>query len=442
MASEWRTVSLADIYEFSSGLSKPSSQFGSGYPFLSFKDVFYNSAVPKLSELVQSSEQERQRCSVMRGDVFLTRTSETMDELGMSSVALVDVPHATFNGFSKRLRPKYELVVPEFARYFFRSPAFRSSVDSMSTMSTRASLNNEMLARLAITFPGNAEQVAIASILSSLDDRIEQTREASRTMEQVARAIFKSWFVDFDPVRAKAEGREPEGMDAVASALFPGDFLESELGDIPRGWSTSTLGDIASVVDCLHSKKPNRRESGKLFLQLNNIRNDGLLDLSDSYFISEDDYAKWISRIEASEGDCLITNVGRVGAVAQVPPETRAALGRNMTGLRVQANFPYPTFLIELLLSSAMREEIERKTDSGTILESLNVRSIPNLRLVRPTDDILRIFEDRIRPLRGRMELALSQIRTLANLRDNLLPRLISGKLRVPEAEKLVEAVL
>src|ERR1700739_1675433 len=101
MASEWQILTLAEVYDFSSGLSKAVSEFGFGHPFLSFKDVFYNSAVPKqLTELVQSTEQERARCSVMRGDVFLTRTSETVDELGMSSVALADVPDATFNGFT------------------------------------------------------------------------------------------------------------------------------------------------------------------------------------------------------------------------------------------------------------------------------------------------------------------------------------------------------
>ncbi|MGA7524519.1 MAG: hypothetical protein WBW84_18860 [Acidobacteriaceae bacterium] len=170
MASEWHALSLAEVYEFTSGLSKPHSEFGSGYPFLSFKDVFYNSAVPKqLTELVQSTEQERVRCSVMRGDVFLTRTSETMDELGMSSVALCDIPDATFNGFTKRLRPKRALIAPEFARYFFRGPDFRAAVNSMSTMSTRASLNNEMLERLTITFPEYAEQEAIVVHPADLD---------------------------------------------------------------------------------------------------------------------------------------------------------------------------------------------------------------------------------------------------------------------------------
>src|SRR4051812_21353625 len=99
MAADRKLVSLDQLYDFSSGLSKARSAFGSGYPFLAFKDVFYNSAVPAhLDELVNSTERERCQCSITRGDVFLTRTSETMDELGMSCVALRDIPNATFNG--------------------------------------------------------------------------------------------------------------------------------------------------------------------------------------------------------------------------------------------------------------------------------------------------------------------------------------------------------
>ncbi len=111
MGGEWKTVPLGELYEFSSGLSKPRSAFGSGYPFLGFRDVFYNSSVPKcLTELVNSTEHERTRCSIKRGDVFVTRTSETMDELGMSCVALRAIPHATFNGFTKRLSPDVTII--------------------------------------------------------------------------------------------------------------------------------------------------------------------------------------------------------------------------------------------------------------------------------------------------------------------------------------------
>ena len=155
MGSEWVRASLLDHYDSKSGLSKPAKDFGSGFPFLSFKNVFYNYFIPdELTQLVQSSEKERESCSVKRGDVFLTRTSETMNELGMSSVALKDYKSATFNGFSKRLRPKpNSTIYPEFIGYYLRSPQFRSEMLSFSTMSTRASLNNEMIGRLTIPIP-------------------------------------------------------------------------------------------------------------------------------------------------------------------------------------------------------------------------------------------------------------------------------------------------
>lgn len=160
--------------------------------------------------------------------------------------------------------------------------------------------------------------------------------------------------------------------------------------------------------------------------------------MSDSYLIEPTDYAVWISRMEASPGDCVITNVGRVGAVAQVPKGIKAALGRNMTGIRCKQDFPFPTFVIECLLSNAMKAEISLKIDSGTILESLNVRNIPRLRFVTATKYVLQRFEQLARPLRARMEDGLRESHTLAAQRDALLPKLISGGVRVKNPERFL----
>src|SRR6202030_533935 len=108
-----------------------------------------------------------------------------------------------------------------------------------------------------------------------------------------------------------------------------------------------------------------------------NIKDDALIDMSDTYLISEADYRTWIARMEASPGDCVITNVGRVGAVGQIPQGLKAALGRNMTGVRCRKEYPFPSFLLQALTSDVMRDEIELRKDSGTILDALNVRNIP-----------------------------------------------------------------
>ena len=325
-----------------------------------------------------------------------------------------------------------------FLRYWCRGSEFTTQLAGMKASTDMApylSLADQK--RLEITLPPVREQRAIAHILGTLDDKIDLNRRMNETLEAIARALFKSWFVDFDPTRAKAGARNP-GLPKPLTDLFPEGFEDSELAEIPRGWTVASLGNVCDVIDCLHSKKPARRKSGRPLLQLSNIRDNGLIDMADTYFIDEAAYDQWISRMEASEGACVVTNVGRVGAVAQIPRGFKAALGRNMTGVRCKATFPFPTFIIENLLSEAMRDEMSLKTDSGTILDALNVRNIPGLRFVRATLQVLQRFEQLTRPIRARMEDGLAQSCTLAALRDTLLCKLISGELRVKDGAYIV----
>ncbi|MDO9267649.1 MAG: restriction endonuclease subunit S [Methylobacter sp.] len=337
---------------------------------------------------------------------------------------------------NKQLRARLDLTkaIPLYVYYWLASPPMVSYIQSRNTGSTIPLINLSVLRSLPIPLPPLKEQEGIVDVLSTLDDRITLLRETNTTLEAIAQALFKSWFVDFDPVRAKQQGREPEGMDSATAALFPDSFEESELGLVPRGWQLGNIGQIAEIIDCLHSKKPELIGEGWPFLQLSNIRNDGLLDTSKVSFITEADYIKWISRIEVSKGDCVITNVGRVGAVAQIPTGFKAAMGRNMTAIRPKSNWPYPTYLIELLQSSWMRTEINRRTDVGTILDALNVRNIPNLRCMLAPNEMMVSFESTCRPLRAAMEANFERINSLVAVRDTLLPRLISGQLHLPEA--------
>ncbi|EFV5118088.1 restriction endonuclease subunit S, partial [Salmonella enterica] len=291
MGSKWKTSFLTDHYIISSGLSKPAKDFGTGYPFLSFKDIFYNYFLPdSLTQLVQSTDKERAACSVKRGDVFLTRTSETMHELGMSSVALKDYVDATFNGFCKRLRPKETSELePEYVGYYLRSPLFRQSMLAFSTMSTRASLNNEMISRLEISYPDRKIQKKIANILLSLDKKIAISRAINQTLEKMSQILFKSWFVDFNPVidnaldagnpipealQSRAELRQKvrnsadfKPLPADIRALFPAEFEETELGWMPKGWHHKHAEEIATISigktpprnnkECFSEKKGN-----------------------------------------------------------------------------------------------------------------------------------------------------------------------------------------
>ena len=224
MNSSWKTKKIKELYEYSSGLSKSADQFGFGYPFLSYKDIFHNACVPEsLTTLVNSTEAEQKRCSIKRGDVFLTRTSETTDELGMSSVALMDYPSATYNGFTKRLRPTTNEIHPEFAAYFYRSPDFRAQIISMASLITRASLNESNLNRLKITYPNKETQIVIGNILQSYDLIISSNVKKIRLLEKMASELYKEWFVRF---------------------RFPGHESVKMVDGVPEGWEYVPLRDV------------------------------------------------------------------------------------------------------------------------------------------------------------------------------------------------------
>ena len=435
MVNEWREVSLWDIAHYINGrATKPSELCGNdGVPVIKIAEL--NRGITEQTDRIPE-ELVASEHWVKDGDLLFAWS-------GSIGIYRYRGPKAALNQhiFKVIAKSGYDQL---FVRYLLLSqlPIFESHVEDKKTTMGHVTVRD--LQRIKVSIPPLPEQRAIAHILGTLDDKIELNRLMSQTLEQMARALFKAWFVDFEPVRAKMEGRWKRGqslpgLPAHLYDLFPNRLVDSELGEIPEGWRIVEIGDIAHVIDCLHSKKPERKEAGLPLLQLWNIRDDGLIDMTDTYYIDEADYEKWITRMEASPGDCVITNVGRVGAVAQIPDGLKAALGRNMTGIRCKSSFPFPTFIIECLRSEAMRNEITLKMDTGTILEALNVRNIPKLRLVLPHLELLRVFEQSVKPLRARMELNLLESHTLATLRDTLLPKLISSELRVKDAERFLK---
>ncbi len=151
---------------------------------------------------------------------------------------------------NKQLRARLDSskIEPLFAYYWFASPAMVQAIQGRNTGSTIPLINLSVLKSLPIPIPPVIEQRVIANYLSALDDRITLLRETNATLEAIAQALFKSWFVDFDPVRAKMAGREPEGMDAATAALFPDSFEESELGLVPKGWLVGFLSDVCTIT--------------------------------------------------------------------------------------------------------------------------------------------------------------------------------------------------
>lgn len=458
MGSKWKTSFLTDHYIISSGLSKPAKDFGTGYPFLSFKDIFYNYFLPdSLTQLVQSTDKERATCSVRRGDVFLTRTSETMHELGMSSVALKDYADATFNGFCKRLRPKESSELePEYVGYYLRSPIFRQGMLAFSTMSTRASLNNEMISRLEISYPDRKTQKKIANTLLSLDKKIALSRAINQTLEQISQTLFKSWFVDFDPVidnvlgagnsipealqsRAKLRQKVRNSADfkplpADIRALFPAEFEETELGWVPKGWITTSFNDLIeligggtpktsveeywngdipwfSVVDA-----PNESDVYVLTTE-KNITTGGLNNSS----------AKLLRK-----GTTIISARGTVGKCAMVA--VPMAMNQSCYGVNGKNNISDEYVYFQL--KNAV--QILQQMGHGSVFNTITRDTFKNIKVPFCNEELTNSYSLLVKNYFSQILNNNYQNIALTALRDTLLPKLISGELSLEDLPDLV----
>ncbi len=307
---------------------------------------------------------------------------------------------------------------------------------AMSTMSTRASLNNEMIGRLQISFPSSDVQARIAAVLKSLDDRITLLRETNATLEAIAQALFKSWFVDFDPVRAKQQGRAPEGMDEATAALFPDGFEESELGPVPRGWQVVPFLD---AVDLQGGAQP----PASTFIDEPRPGYVRLLQIRDFSTDAHKTYIPDTAKLKkVNEDDVLI---GRYGSASG--DKAKDSLGRVCRGL----GGAYNVALMKLNPVQVGREfSLQMVNDprfygylqgvsAKAVQSGFSKSELGQYKVVIPPREIADAYESFGQLMWARVKAGAERQQTLATLRDTLLPRLISGQLRLPEAAPLVE---
>ena len=306
---------------------------------------------------------------------------------------------------------------PLFAFYFLKALDF----DRFNSGSAQPSLNRNFIYPIPIRVPKPAEQKAIAAVLGALDDKIELNRRMNATLEARARALFHSWFVDFDPVRAKLDGRPPAALDPATAALFPASFQESALGEIPKGW---TAGTVVEGFNLTMGQSPpgdtyNEEENGVPFYQ-------GRTDFG-FRFPTRRIYCSAPTRY-AKPGDTLVSVRAPVGAINMANEE--CCIGRGVAAVRHKSgatSFTYHSM-------ANLYPDFARFEAEGTVFGSINKDSFEKLRFVIPPDEIVAAYERQAGPLDEQIRTLENQSRTLATLRDTLLPKLLSGELSVAEA--------
>jgi type I restriction enzyme S subunit len=322
------------------------------------------------------------------------------------------------------IRPAPNSIHFRFLRYWLNSPTLAYHVHGYRDGTVAERLNLPTIRSLPVPVPSYGEQSAIADILGTLDDKIELNRKMNETLEAIARALFKSWFVDFDPVRAKAEGRQPVGMDAETTALFPKGFGETD-EDLPESWRRGPLNEIAQVTMGQSPPGETYNESGNGIPFYQGVRGFGLR------FPSRRVYCTAPTRY-AQKGDVLLSVRAPVGEI-NVAIE-RCAIGRGLAAVRQGAT---SNGYVYYLLRS---QEVQWETfeGEGTVFGSASKADLENLRVLIPTPQVLGTFTRTVEPLDARIEANERESQNLAAIRDALLPKLVSGEIRVGNTRRAI----
>jgi type I restriction enzyme S subunit len=338
----------------------------------------------------------------------------------------------TFESHLIRARLNKTIADPLFYFYFFNSMLGRQVIESIVEQVAAAGIRGSDLAKLLVPIPPLPEQRAIAHILGTLDDKIELNRRMNQTLEEMAQAIFKSWFVDFDPVRAKMEGRQPAGMDAETAALFPDSFEDSALGEIPRRWRAGTFGDVATnhrrgvAAEQIEPRTP--------YIGLEHMPRKSIA-LEDWGF-SEDVVS---NKFRFYQGEILFGKLRpyfhKVGVAVQD--------GVCSTDILVLApKFPEWYAAVLCIASSTDFVNYTDATSTGTKMPRTNWQDIARYEIVVPSRNVTYLFNQQVKPLVEMIRSNILQSHTLAAIRDALLPKLLSGEIRVRNAEKVMEEVV
>ena len=330
------------------------------------------------------------------------------------------------------------VVDPLFASLFLGHPSIREWIVRHAVGATMPNLNTSIMSAVPFALPPLAEQKAIAAVLGVLDDKIELNRRMNATLEAMARALFQSWFVDFDPVRAKLDGRQPEGLDAATAALFPATFQVSPLGPIPQGWDVKTADEVSTVGI---GKTPPRKEhhwfsenpSDVPWMSIRDLGDAGVFISHTSEFLTAEAVEKFRVR-RIPDNTVVLSFKLTMGRVAITDGEMLS--NEAIAHFRLNPEMPFGSAYLYCYLKGFGYDQLGSTSSIATAINSDMVRGI---RILVPPIGIAEVFEQTVKPLFTQMKNIRKQSRTLATLRDTLLPKLLSGELSVAGAEELAQ---
>lgn len=416
------------------GAHHSPKEFQGGIPMFSVKDMtdhgFDKSSVKTISK-EDYKKLKSSGCEPKDNDVLIAKDGSVMKHVFkykhyedcalLSSIAI--------------LRPNMEIIDPDYLVYSILNPKVKGNIISNYVSGSgvpRIVLKD--FKKIEIKVPEIRIQKKVSQFLNQINSKIELNQQMNKTLEDIAKTLFKSWFIDFDPVRAKAEGR-PTGLSKEISDLFPDSFEDSELGEMPRGWRIESLSKITSFKNGFAFKSKDWTESGKPVVKIRNVK-PLILDIEGCSFISDD--LKKYDEYLLSKGDILIGMTGYVGETCLVPKLKKMPYQNQRVGKLIPTKGFFKEFLFSFTRQSSFKRKVE-EIAQGSAQQNVSGRDILELDFVFGNEEILKMFSDSTSDIFKKILSNFEENIILTELRDTLLPKLVSGDLKIPDAENLVK---
>jgi len=436
MSGEWETTTLGQFLE-SEGGSIVTGPFGTalkaseytptGVPVISVSEVSFGRIQLKdhTPRVDPSVTQRLPKYLLKQGDIVFARKGAGT---AVERSALVSEHQAGWflgsDGIRIRLPKKCS---PLFISYWLQSQRHRSWMKQHAVGTTMPALNEGIIKRIPLQLPPLAEQKAIAAVLGALDDKIELNRRMNATLEAMARALFQSWFVDFDPVRAKLDGRQATGHDPATAALFPDSFQDSSLGPIPHEWEVCPLSEKVQLLGggTPKTSEPTYWDGDIPWYSVRDAPSE-----TDVWVIHTDKHVSKLGIANSAaqvfpEKTTIISARGTVGKLAL----TAVPMAMNQSCYGVRGITGYGDYFTYYSLRQATAQ-LQQRTH-GTVFDTITTETFKTLDCIFPPPIITAAFDKIVEPQLEKIRANLQQSRTLAALRDSLLPKLLSGNLSI-----------
>lgn len=432
MVGEWAEVRLGDLSEVITKGTTPTSlgfRFAdTGINYVKSESITFDGSIDrsKFARIDEKTHVVLKRSQLKEGDVLFSMAGVY---IGKTAVVPKDILPANTNQAVGIVRLDQTRAHPRFIDYFLRNPSYNLFLNNLVSQSAQPNLNLTEIRNLPIALPPLIEQKAIAAVLGALDDKIELNRRMNATLEAMARALFQSWFVDFDPVRAKLDGRQPVGMDEATATLFPKHFEHGDQGLLPAGWRHVAIGEVCVINAWSLSKRDDLKELE--YVEISEVSRGNIANIVVYPRGNEPSRA----RRRLRHGDTVLSTVRPDRGsyfLALNPPENRVA----STGFAVLTPTKVPwSFLHAALTQPVVSDHLGQMADGGAY-PAVRPEIIGSIQVPLPYEPkILEAFHRVCAPLYEQANANRVQSRTLAILRDTLLPKLLSGELLISGVE-------